>query len=110
MESKNKVFSYLGFAIKSGNLKIGINAIYTLKTRVYLLILCKSGAVNAVREGEKLKNSFGCPMLITKTFTLEELTGRENCKLAAITDENLASAIIANSEQDFTEYSGGHKV
>ena len=47
---------------------------------------------------------------LNKVFkTFEEITGKENCKVAAVTDENLAKAILQNLGEDFRVLNGGHK-
>ena len=103
---RSKILSYLGFAIKSGNLRTGVNAVATLK-RVNLLIVCKTASQNTVKDAEKLAIKFGCP-LVESAISVEEITGKENCKLMAVTDENLANAIIDNLDDSFklkSEYS-----
>ena len=39
---------------------------------------------------------------------LSELTGKENCKLAAVRDEGLAKAILSCAEDEFIKYPGGN--
>lgn len=109
MERMGKSFAYLGFAIKAGKLRTGINAINTLKNDVYLIIVCSTGEKNARKEAEKLSVKFNAPLIESVTKTLEEITGKENCKVAAVTDENLSKAILQNLGEDFRVLNGGHK-
>lgn len=109
MERTNKPYSYIGFAIKARKLRTGINAIGTLGGGVYLIILCHSGEKNAVKEAENLSAKHGVPLILSTKRTLESITGKENCKVAAITDENLATAIMNNLGEDFKVLNGGHK-
>ena len=104
---RSKVTAYLGFAKKSGNLRSGVNAIGTLK-RANLLILCQTASPNTEKDARKLSVKLGCPMLKSK-LSVEELAGKENCKLLAVTDENLARAILDNLDDNFTLISGGCK-
>lgn len=104
---KSKALSYLGFAKKSGNLRTGVNAVSTLKS-VNLLIVCKTASLNTVKDAEKLSVKFGCPLLITK-IPAEEISGKENCKLLAVTESNLAKAILENTDDNFIIKSGGYK-
>lgn len=92
---KTKVFTYIGFAKKSGNLRVGANSIETLRKRVYLVMLCRTASDNARATAEKFSRTFGCPLCDSGEYTLEELTLKEDCKTAAITDAKLAEAIIA---------------
>ena len=104
---RSKTQSYLGFAIKSGNLRSGVNAISTLK-RADALILCATASPNTVKDAEKLSAKFGCPLIVSN-IAVEQLIGKENCKLLAVTDANLAKAILNNLDDNFTLKSGGCK-
>ena len=104
---KSKVLTYLGFAKRSGNLRTGVNAINTLK-HASLLILCASASANTEKDAVKLSVKLACPLL-KSTALVEDLTGKENCKLLAVTEENLAKAILDNLDDNFTIISGGFK-
>ncbi|MBP5307807.1 MAG: hypothetical protein J6Z34_01590 [Clostridia bacterium] len=104
---RSKAMSYLGFARKSGNLKAGVNAVATLKS-ARLVIVCKTASANTVKEAEKLAARFSCPLMETG-IPAEEIAGKENCKVVAVTDGNLARAIIDSSDENFTLKSGGCK-
>ena len=103
----NKIYTYVGFARRAGKFKAGLNAIKTVKKGVELLLLCHSASPNAIKEAEKLSERFFCPLFKTVTFTVEEMMDKENCKLVAILDAELAKAIISNAGEDLEEISGG---
>ena len=109
MEIKGKPYSYIGFAIKARKLRTGITAVGTLNKDVYLIILCSTGEKNARKEAEKLAEKHKAPLVESLKFTLEAITGKENCKVAAVTDEHLAQAITDNLGDDFKLLNGGHK-
>lgn len=100
MENKGKAETFVGFSIKAGKCKIGVNAIATLK-RAKLIIVCKTASENSQKEAEKLANKFHAPIIKTKVKSLEEMTFKKNAKVMAITDESLSRAIIENAEKDF---------
>ena len=100
METKSKAQTFIGFAMRTGNFKIGANAVATLK-RAYVMIVCKSASDNTKKQAEKLAKNFHCPLLETTQNTLEEITHRENAKVMAIADKSLSNAILDNSEKDF---------
>lgn len=106
MEKPNKSYSYIGFAIKARKLRTGINAISTLSKNVFLIILCSSGEKNSKKEAAKLAKRFNAPLIESKT-KLEDIVGKQNCKVAAITDENLANAILQNLGDEFLLLNGG---
>ncbi len=100
LENKSKAQTFVGFAMRTGNYRIGANACATLK-RAYLVIVCRSASDNTKKEAEKLSRKFGCPLLETAQLLLEEITHKENSKVMAIADKKLSQAIISNSEKDF---------
>ncbi len=100
MENRSKAQTFLGFAIKTGNFRIGLNAIQTLK-KMSLVIICKTTAENSVKKAMQIAKKHHAKVLITQEKTLSELTHRENAKIMAITDVALSKAIIENNEQDF---------
>ena len=104
---RNKIYTYVGFAKRAGKIKAGLNAIGTVKKGVELLILCHSASPNAIKEAKNLSERFFCPLFKTVTFTVEEMMDKENCKLVAILDRELAKAIISNAGEDLKEISGG---
>lgn len=46
--------------------------------------------------------------MILEGKTLEEVTGKPNCKLAAVKEENLAKAILSSADENYRIYSGGN--
>ena len=105
MENKSKANTFIGFAIRKGSCKIGVNAIFTLK-RANLLILCKSAGKDTKRQALKLSKRFNCKLIQTEKELLSAFTFRENAKLMAITDGALSVAILNNSENEFIEVLG----
>lgn len=95
---RSKTASYLGFARRAGKLTLGVQAAETLKKGVYLLVADESVAPNNRKAIEKLRKKFACPLLFVRG--LGEMTGKPNCKLAAVREEHLARAI---AEQNGTE-------
>lgn len=105
---RSKGESYIGFCIKAGKLTCGFNAVELQKKDIYLLLLCSTATENAKKSAAKLQRKFGCEMLMLRGRTLEEITGKPNCKLAAVRDRNLAKAILSVNDDNFIKYSGGN--
>lgn len=105
--ARSKVESYLGFARRAGQLTAGVNAVKTLK-RAGVLVLSPDAAPNTVREAEKLADKFSCPLVVADT-PLEELIGKENCKLVAVKEGELAAAIQKNADESYIKNPGGCK-
>lgn len=93
----SKAETFIGFALKSGKYKLGANTIETLK-KAKLIIVCDSASENSKNDAVKFSKKFQCPILKTEGKTLAELTHKSNVKMMAITDNNLAKAIIENKE------------
>ncbi|PWM70981.1 MAG: hypothetical protein DBX59_09705 [Bacillota bacterium] len=106
---KSKIETYIGFSIKAGKFKCGANAAATLK-RAELLVLCHTAAKNSAEECVKLARKFRCKIVLSKVKTVEELTGKEHCKILAITDGSLAKAILERLDDEFTEFKWEAKI
>lgn len=101
MEKRNKTRTFIGFAVKSKNLRTGMNTVLSLK-RAELILVCKSASENTVKQARSAADKFKCPMLISKCAPLEEMIYKENVKIAAVTDKRLAQSIKDNAEEEFT--------
>ncbi len=106
METKSKAQTYIGFAMRKGSYKIGVNAIYTLK-KAKLLIVCGTAGADTSKNAVKLAKRFGCQLLRLESLPLAEVTHKDYAKLMAITDTALAQAILNQSEKEFTILSLG---
>ena len=104
---RNKADAYVGLCRKAGKLTCGFNAVEVQKGRIYLLLLCGTASENAKKSARKLGERFGCGIMVLSGKTLEEVTGRINCKLAAVRDENLAKAILSAVDENYRIYAGG---
>lgn len=100
METKSKLETYIGFSIKAGKCRFGMNTVESIK-RAKLVIVCKSASNNTKEQAQKISKKLGCPLKITLEKTLEEYTHRQNCKIIAIEDSNLAKAILENCQKEF---------
>lgn len=102
---KSKPLTFIGFAIKARKVRAGVNAIQTLKGGVKVLIICKTASQNAFDEAIKLSKKFNAPIIISETYKVEDIIKKANCKLLAIQDESLGSAILDNLDNHFHKYS-----
>lgn len=107
-----KIYSYLGFALKSGGAIFGVDALERNKGRIYLIIFSYDISENSLKKALALKEKFSVPALVTEGVKLEDVIHKTNCKFIAIKDKNLSEAILAASENDreFKLYSMGGKL
>lgn len=98
--NKSKAETFIGFVLRTGKFRIGLNAAATLK-KAKLVIVCKTASDNTKKEADKLAKKLRCPIIEPTEKTLEDMTMRENAKVMAIEDKNLSDAILNNMEKDF---------
>lgn len=103
---KSKAETFIGFCVRARKIAVGSNAIDTLKRGVYLILLCKTASENTFKLAVKYKNRFHCPLMICNTG-LENVIYKAGCKIAAIKDAGLATAIIDNADNNFELYAEG---
>ncbi len=101
----DKLRTYIGFAIKAGKVRTGVNAIGTLKGRIPLLILCSTASENTVKDAVKLSKKHSAAIVVSNDL-VADLFNKENCKLAAILDQSLANAILDNLNDKFVKFGG----
>ena len=91
----SKVKTYIGFAVKSRQIKFGVDDILKLKY-VSLILVSDSLAESGLKKikGFALKNSIDCIMLSAEEFN--EIIQNTSIKATAILDSNLADAIKKN--------------
>lgn len=102
---KSKPLTFIGFAIRARKVRAGTNAIATLKGGVKVIIICHTASENALKEAIKLCKKFNVPLVTSKTYKVEDIIKKQNCKLLAIQDESLGNAILQNLDECFQEYS-----
>lgn len=103
---KSKLLTYIGFAIRARKVRSGVNAISTLKGGVKVLIICGTASENTFNDAVKLSTKLRAPLVVSKTYKVEEIIKKEHCKLLAIQDESLGKAILDNLDSHFQKYSG----
>lgn len=98
--AKGKIETYIGFCIRAGKITLGSGAIATLRGGVYLIILDGNAAKNSKRLALKFKNRFACP-LVTCGAGFAEAVNKQDCRIAAIRDKELAKAILSNLNENY---------
>ena len=93
----NKVKTYIGFAIKSRKIIFGYDNIISYNKKQNLILVSPT---SSDKVSEKLIKfaSINNIKIIKTSETVEELVGRENCKMISIIDESLSNAIIKEIE------------
>ena len=89
---KSKIETFIGFAVRARKVRSGINAVSTLK-RANLIVICESISDNSKKQCIKIAKNYGCP-IIQINGLLENYVHKEGVKVIAVTDLNLAKAIL----------------
>ena len=107
---KNKLETYLGFCIRAGKIIFGVEMIERQKKGVKLLIADGAIGKNSLKSVVQAHERLNSPLLMTAEGQLGELLHRPAVKVIAVTDENLAAAIVAETKNQpqLTFYSGGN--
>ena len=107
---KNKIETYLGFCIRARKIIFGVEMIERQKKGIKLLIADGAIGKNSLKSMVNAQAKFACPFLMTDEGALSAAVHRPAVKAVAITDQNLAKAIlsVADSELQFKLYSGGN--
>ena len=93
----NKLLTYVGFAVKSGNIIFGVDQIKDSKKNIKLILACNTLSDNTMSKLSSYSTQKHIELhIIEKPCTLSDIVGRENCKAVAIIDEHLADAIKQN--------------
>lgn len=103
---QSKVLSYIGFAIKAGKVRTGVNVARTLKKSAPLIILCGTASENTVEEAKSIAKKLHSKIIVTSGIKVEDIFYKQNCKLAVITDKSLAGAILSNTDEQFVLLGG----
>lgn len=92
----SKISAYIGFAAKARKIVFGTESI-TQKNRPYkLIILCGTAGENTVKQIVNYAEKTKSPLIVLNGVTIEDILKKPNCKVIAVTDGNLAKAIIEN--------------
>lgn len=106
MEKRTDAAKYIGFCLRARKIALGAGAVDCLKRGVYLIMVCSSASENSFRLACKFSRRHSCPLMICKSG-LENAVRRPGCKIAAITDEQLAKAVLSAADENYELYAGG---
>ncbi|MEG1581893.1 MAG: hypothetical protein RR334_01890 [Clostridia bacterium] len=96
----NNIVCYIGFAIKSSHCIFGIEDIIAKRKRKHLIIVSSSLAEKPLVKLKEFAVEYKIPLLIT-TQSLEDMVHKVGIKVIAITDKNLAEAILKNAGEEY---------
>lgn len=98
-EAERKIITYLGFCLRAGKIILGIDRAESAK-KAKLILFDSSLSENSKEKALKLQEKFGCTAIVAEGTELSVLLHRPGCKFAAVTDKNLAEAIVREAENN----------
>ena len=95
--TNGKIKTYIGFAIKSGAVIWGLDNILSGCEKSKLILYDNTLSSTGVRKLTNHINKVNAECIkLPPEYSLSDITGRDNVKLIAVTNANLADAIRQN--------------
>ncbi|HHW89736.1 MAG TPA: hypothetical protein GX745_02390 [Clostridiales bacterium] len=93
--NKNKIDTYIRFAIKSRKIIHGLDKIKLRTKQIKIIIADKTLSDNSLEKTKILSDRFRIPLILSED-DLNHILNTINCKIIGITDESLSKAILDN--------------
>ncbi|MCI8413183.1 MAG: hypothetical protein HFE47_03710 [Clostridia bacterium] len=97
---KDKIDSLLGFAVKAGKILYGADSLQSAKKNYYVIFVCGTTAENTRKKVFSLAEERRVPILLSEN-ELQYAVSRANCKVLAVTDKQMATAMLAASGENY---------
>lgn len=97
---KDKIKSYLGFSIRSGNVIFGSDKLFESSKLPKLFLICSTQNEKVTNKVLKYCENNNIKAIKLDSLVLADLIGRENCKVIGVLDLHLAEAIIKEFEME----------
>ncbi|MCL1901166.1 MAG: hypothetical protein FWG51_02075 [Firmicutes bacterium] len=98
---KDKIETYIGFCVKSRKTVTGINALEAYKKKLYCILVCNTLSENSLNLVKKINGKFNVPIIKVCAKSLEQISFIQGCKVLALTDLKLSSAVIENLNENY---------
>ena len=101
---RDKIDSLIGFAIKAGKVIYGGDTFESSRKRCYLIVMCRTTADNTQKKVLYTASEKNIPVIFSEK-PLQDAVGRNNCKVIAVTDKQMAQAMIKHTNENYRLYS-----
>ena len=98
---KSKIETYIGFCVKSRKIVTGVDALEKYKRKYYCIFVCGTLSENSLNLVKKINGKFNAPIVRACGKTLEQISFINGCKVLALTDRELGSAIVENLNENY---------
>ncbi len=96
----SKIKTYLGFAVKKGGVVFGLDNIKKRKSSICLVLASTEASEKTIKEVEFFCSKNKIPLVLS-ALPVGEAVGKPGVKIMALTDKNLAEAVMQNIDKDF---------
>lgn len=107
MQDSNKIKSYIGFSIKSGQIIFGSDNLLTTQKHIKLIVLCSTLAKASEEKVVEFAAKKEIPILKLDNLILEDIVYKKNCKVVGLTNKNLARATMMSVQNWVISPKGG---
>lgn len=90
---EKKIFSYVNFAVKSGEVVYGIDNIKACKKHIFCVILSPTATQNLEDAVNNFCTKTNVLMLKLKQNTIDDLLHTKNCKVVGLTNQSISKQI-----------------
>ena len=99
MQNSNKIKTYIGFSVRSGQIIYGADTLIETRKHVKLIVLCSSLASSSKDKVIEYAKSKNIPVLTLEDLLLEDVVFKKNCKVVGLLNKNLAQAVIDSAQR-----------
>ena len=96
----DKVATLIGFAMRAGKVVFGTDNIETCRKK-YLIVF--DGTLSQNSQDKLVRNAGNVPTLRSTMALIKDITHREGCKALALTDKQMAQAILTNKNGSYQQ-------
>lgn len=97
---REKIESILGFAVKAGKTVYGADSLETYKKRYFVIVMCSSTSQNTQDKVIAQSKKRNVPIIFAEK-EIENLIGRKNCKVLAVTDKQMSQAMLDRLSENY---------
>lgn len=95
-----KIKTYVGFAIRSGEIVFGFDNIMKSKSKIKLILISSTQQEKVANKLIKYGEEKNIKVIKLNDYKVEDFTSRDNCKVIGIINYNLAEVILKELEME----------
>lgn len=97
----DKIESLIGFAVRANKIIYGMDNIETLHRKRFLIMVCATLAERTLKRVQMSAKERKLPIVRVKHKLLEELVHKTQCKVIALTDNQMSQAVMKYVNENY---------